>query len=412
MGDHPLLPSGVGTQSRYVFEALLDSGRFEILSLGGAISHPNYEPQRTDKYKDLWTIFPVNGYGDPNVLRSHLLNFKPDIVWFMTDPRFYEWLWMMEDEIRENCSLVYYHVWDNYPYPTFNEMYYNSNDFIASISKVTSDIVQNVSPDVGEKYVPHAVDPSIFNPKISSEDRKTLRQIKDNHGLNGKTIFFWNNRNARRKQSGSLVFWWKQFLDVVGHDKACLIMHTEPYDQHGQPIPVLMEHLGLTKEQLFVSVQKVPPEQMALFYKLSDCTINISDAEGFGLSTLESLACGTPIIVNMTGGLQEQVTDGKNYFGVGIEPSSKAVIGSQSCPWICEDRINEKDFVDACVKMYNMSNEERESLGKLGYEHVNKNYNFENFRNTWVDLMLDIYEKNGSWGDRKFKNKRWGVQEL
>ena len=38
---------------------------------------------------------------------------------------------------------------------------------------------------------------------------------------------------------------------------------------------------------------------------MSDVTVNISDAEGFGLATLESLSCATPIIVNMTGGLQE-----------------------------------------------------------------------------------------------------------
>ena len=38
------------------------------------------------------------------------------------------------------------------------------------------------------------------------------------------------------------------------------------------------------------------------------CTVGISDAEGFGLSTFESLACETPIVVTMTGGLQEQVT--------------------------------------------------------------------------------------------------------
>jgi len=92
MGDHPLLPSGVGTQSRYVFEALLDTGKFEILSLGGAIKHPSYEPQRTEKYQDSWTIMPVNGYGDAQTLRGHVLSFKPDIIWFMTDPRFYEWL--------------------------------------------------------------------------------------------------------------------------------------------------------------------------------------------------------------------------------------------------------------------------------------------------------------------------------
>jgi hypothetical protein len=33
-------------------------------------------------------------------------------------------------------------------------------------------------------------------------------------------MFFWNNRNARRKQSGSLLYWFKEFLDEVGHDKA------------------------------------------------------------------------------------------------------------------------------------------------------------------------------------------------
>ena len=133
MGDHPLLPSGVGTQSRYVFEALLDSGKFEILSLGGAIEHPSYDPQRTEKYKDLWTIMPVKGYGDTNTIRTHMLNYKPDIVWFMTDPRFYEWLWDIENEIRSICPMVYYHVWDNYALPKYNKNYYESTDVIASI---------------------------------------------------------------------------------------------------------------------------------------------------------------------------------------------------------------------------------------------------------------------------------------
>jgi|TARA_R110002020_G_scaffold112593_1_gene258965 glycosyltransferase involved in cell wall biosynthesis len=412
MGDHPLLPSGVGTQSRYVFEALLDTGKFEILSLGGAIKHPSYEPQRTEKYQDSWTIMPVNGYGDAQTLRGHVLSFKPDIIWFMTDPRFYEWLWGMEDELRENCSLVYYHVWDNYPYPTFNKTYYNSNDAIATISKVTSDIVKTVAPDVHEKYIPHAVDPNVFNNDKNQQQEKSIKEIKEAHNLDKKFVFFWNNRNARRKQSGSLVFWWKEFLDIVGHDKATLIMHTEPYDPHGQPIPTLMDNLGLTQEQLFISVQKVPPEHMALFYKMSDCTINISDAEGFGLATLESLACGTPIIVNMTGGLQEQVTDGEEYFGIGIEPSSKAVIGSNQCPWICEDRISKQDFLDACLKMYNMSQEERDVLGEKGRQHVLKNYNFETFQKQWVDFMTGIYENNGSWEKRKFDNNRWELIEV
>lgn len=101
-----------------------------------------------------------------------------------------------------------------------------------------------------------------------------------------------------------------------------------------------------------------------MLYNMADCTINISDAEGFGLATLESLSCETPIIVNMTGGLQEQVTDGEEWFGIGIEPASKAIIGSQDVPYIYEDRVCKDDFVNALMEFYNLSKEQREELGK------------------------------------------------
>ena len=140
---------------------------------------------------------------------------------------------------------------------------------------------------------------------------------------------------------------------------------------------------------------------MAHLYNLADCTINISDAEGFGLATLESLSTETPIIVTMTGGLQEQVTDGENWFGIGIEPASKAIIGSQQVPYIYEDRISKEDFIDALNKIYAMPKEELAELGRKGREHVLKNYNFEDYQSTWVNLLEEIYQKYGSWEDRK-----------
>ena len=80
---------------------------------------------------------------------------------------------------------------------------------------------------------------------------------------------------------------------------------------------------------------------------MADCTVNISDAEGFGLATLESLSCGTPIIVNITGGLQEQIRGGGKEFGIPLYPSSKAIIGSQQIPWIYEDRLDGRDVSEA-----------------------------------------------------------------
>jgi glycosyltransferase involved in cell wall biosynthesis len=142
-----------------------------------------------------------------------------------------------------------------------------------------------------------------------------------------------------------------------------------------------------------------------------DCTINISDAEGFGLATLESLSCGTPIIVNMTGGLQEQVTDGENWFGIGIEPSSKAIIGSQDIPYIYEDRMNKEDFIAALTKMLEMSEEDRKALGEAGREHVQKNYNFNDFCEKWPTLLEDIHNRYGSWEERK-NHTTWTFEEV
>ena len=187
----------------------------------------------------------------------------------------------------------------------------------------------------------------------------------------------------------------------MGHDKACLIMHTNPKDEHGQDLEDIILQLGLDQGQAMLSTNKYPPEHMSMLYNMADCTVNIADAEGFGLSTLESLACGTPIIVNMTGGLQEQVTDGKSWFGIGIEPCSKSVIGSQEIPYIYEDRVNKEEFLAAMVEMFNTSKEKRDKMGEKGIKHVEKNYNFENWTKGWDKIFSDAYEKYGSWENRK-----------
>ena len=396
LSDHPLSPSGVGTQTKYVIEALLKSGNFEVISFGGAMKHHNYNPIKVEPYGDEWRIIPVDGYGTQEMIRSVLRTEKPDILYFMTDPRFYGWLWDMENEIRPLVPMVYYHVWDNFPAPHFNRKFYLSNDRICAISKVTRDIVAEVTPEVTLDYVPHAVDSGIFK-TLTEEQIKSLRSKNFHEDDQDKVVFFWNNRNARRKQSGSLIFWFKKFLDKVGHDRAQLIMHTDPKDVHGQDLSQIIEHLELnTQRQVLFSTQKVDQGDLAALYNMVDCTINISDAEGFGLATLESLSCGTPIIANMTGGLQEQIRSGSDLFGIPLFPESKAVIGSQDVPYIYEDRLSEGQVVSALEKMFVMTSEERRELGMKGREHVMKNYNFETFNKQWVDIMTEIHEQEGS----------------
>ena len=368
IGDHPLAPSGVGSQLKYICETLLRTGKYKFLCLGGAIKHDNYEPQSItgDEWDDGdWMVFPVDGYGTEEMIRSVLWTEKPAVLLFMTDPRFYGLLWQIENEIRPLVPMVYYHVWDNYPAPHYNKPWYESTDVIAAISKVTYNVVKEVSPSTENHYVPHAVNDEIFKPLPEEEVNKFKQEsLPPAEDKMEKVVFFWNNRNARRKQSGTLAVWFSEFAEEVGPENVCLIMHTDPKDPHGQDIERILHDHKYDDGRVMLSRNKVAPNHLAMMYNMADCTINISDAEGFGLGTLESLSCGTPIIVNMTGGLQEQVTDGEEWFGIGIEPSSKSIIGSQDVPYIYEDRINGEEFKAALRKIYEMSKEERKELGK------------------------------------------------
>jgi glycosyltransferase involved in cell wall biosynthesis len=418
LSDHPLSPSGVGTQTKYMIEALLKTGRYQFICLGGAMKHHDYTPVTVDPYGKDFLIVPVDGYGNDETIRSALRKEKPDVLWFMTDPRFYEWLWEIEDEVRSLVPMVYYHVWDNFPVPMYNKVYYDSTDYVVSISRVTEEIIKTCSPDNFGGHISHAVNSTFFKKLVETDDVTKVDSIRQNiigqsREFNNpkKKIFFWNNRNARRKQSGTLIWWFKEWLDKVGHDQATLVMHTDPRDQHGQDLPHIMETLGVTDGQVLLSTNKVPPEDLALYYNVADYTINISDAEGFGLSTLESLACGTPIIVNMTGGLQEQVTTGEDWFGWGIQPSSKAIIGSLQVPYIYEDRIGQADFEKVMNKALKLSKPKYNKMATAGMNHIKENFSFEVFEKQWVQLMDRVVEESGSWETRK-NYKRWHLMEV
>jgi glycosyltransferase involved in cell wall biosynthesis len=337
----------------------------------------------------------------------------------MTDPRFYGWLWEIENEVRSHIPMVYYHVWDNWPAPVYNGSFYRSTDEVVCISKVTHDIVKDVVPEVSSCYLPHAVDDNVFKKFITEQEKQHCQEIREKLQVGSsinlknpnKTIFFWNNRNARRKQSGTLIWWFKEFLDEVGHDKATLLMHTDARDPHGQDLPHIINHLGVNDGQVLLSTDKIDSRQLAGMYNAADFTINISDAEGFGLATLESLSCGTPIIVTMTGGLQEQVTDGDNWFGWGIQPASSAVIGSLQVPYIYEDRISQKDFHKTLKKALNIRPKAYKQMSDLGQKHVQQNYSFAKFNKSWVEKMDSIVEKHSSWENRKVY-KRWHLLEV
>lgn len=421
ISDHPLIPSGVGTQAKYVIEGLLDTGKYKIICLGGAMKHPDYRPQRItpEKYGEDWTIIPVDGYGDKNLVRSIISAERPDAMVIFTDPRFFVWVWEMEDEIRSICPLIYWHVWDNDPAPTFNKVFYESTDFIIPLSLKTHGLLQELKYE-RQKYIPHAVPEELFKPIPDEEITKFKRENLGPHA-DKSFIIFWNNRNARRKMTGDVIAVFAKFMEKVGKKHVALLMHTSPSDPEGQDIVALAKRYDV-EHNLIISDQRIPPEHMNMFYNVADVTLNIANNEGFGLGTLESLSSGTPIVVQMTGGLQFQIGDWWNgrtdfsnqdemtdvakklyrsgkgkWWGIPLFPASRSCTGSQQIPYIYDDRIVHEEAVAALVKLYNQGRVSRRKLGLEAREWVIQNFNIKKMVEDWdhtLEEQVDKFKSN------------------
>ena len=99
LSDHALSTSGVGTQSRFLINGLLSKDRWTFRQFGAALKHTDYE---TIAINEDFIIKPIDGFGNPELLRIALATEKPDVLFLFTDPRFFIWLFEMEDEVHKN----------------------------------------------------------------------------------------------------------------------------------------------------------------------------------------------------------------------------------------------------------------------------------------------------------------------
>jgi len=406
LSDHPLSTSGVGTQARWLITGLINTGKYSFRCFGGAVKHDDYN---LNVVNSDFIVKPTDGFGDRNLLRQTLVQLQPDALMLFTDPRFFIWVWEMEDEIRKICPITYWHLWDNDPWPDFNRVLYESTDLINCINWPTYQMVKERFPEK-TNYIPHAVPKELYKPLPQEEVVKFKKKLLGEDRLD-HFIVGYVSRNARRKMPSDIIASWKMFLDELerkhGHRKATLVMHTEPLDPEGPNLYHVIETVGVVENVIF-SKSRVGFEEMSLLYNSFDTIVNRSCNEGFGLPTLESMMCGKPIIALKTGGLTRQVQNHETgeQYGVGLDPDVRCLTGNQLVPYIYEDLVSHKTLSDAYMKMYEMGPEERKELGLKAMKHAHEDYNIDNVIKDWDDSLTKIIDK---WKERP---RPWSHTEI
>ena len=450
MSDDLRMSSGVGTMSREFVLGTLQ--HYDWVQIGGAIRHPedgkivdmNDAMRKQTGVEDAYLkIYPISGYGSTYLLRAVIdMEMGVDAILHYTDPRFWGFLYQMEHELRQNIPIFYYNIWDDLPYPMWNEPFYESCDLIMNISKQTVNIVNNVrrikpTNDWDNTYIPHGINEENFYPinELDVKEWGDLLNFKRNMtgGKNYDFIVFWNNRNIRRKLPGDVIMAYKTFCDVLPKEKAdkcALIMHTQPRDENGTDLPEVVRSCCPDYDVIF-SHKKLEDRELCFLYNIADVTINMASNEGFGLGTCESLMCGTPISVNVTGGMQDQCgfrykdklltyedyswvhslheaelwkEDEDLTWGEWVKPvwpSNRSLQGSIPTPYIFDDRPRFEDFADALKGWYDMEPEKRRECGMKGHEFVmgdDAMMSAKAMSQNFIDHMDTAFEK---WTPRK-----------
>ena len=442
LSDDMRMTSGVARMSREFVMGTV--GHYNWVQVSGAIKHPengrriSIESDGKFKIPDNGSIilYPTDGYGNPDMIRHIISIEKPDAILHFTDPRFWIWLYQMEHEIRQNIPIFYYNIWDDLPDPEYNTNYYRSSDLLMGISKQTYGINKRILSKFGYedwqiKYVPHGISTSRFYKMDKSNSKLMLFKSKFNLSYY-KFILLYNNRNIRRKMPGDIIIAYKHFMDGLTEEqqKECvLLFHTKSVDENGTDLPAVCNKICPDYPVVFTD-SVLNDDEMNYLYNISDVYINMASNEGFGLGSAESLMTGTPIIVNVTGGLQDQcgfkrrVTDnngkhiswehlteedyvelGSNHRGEYKEhgewvkpvfPSNISLQGSPMTPYIFDDRASSLDASKAIKYWYDKGPEERERCGKLGYDYINDKdvgMTDKEMSNRFIESMDVAFEK-------------------
>jgi len=164
-------------------------------------------------------------------------------------------------------------------------------------------------PEAKCRMIPPGYDDNRFFP-VSEATERSLRQKL---GFTGPVVMALG-RLARNKGYDLLI----QGFQMVAHRNPQVTLYLAVGGTSLNPLEekilaelkALVTELGLNERVRFGSF--IPDDQLADFYRAADVFVLSSRYEPFGMTAIEAMACGTPTVVTVHGGLYRALTFGRH----------------------------------------------------------------------------------------------------
>jgi glycosyltransferase involved in cell wall biosynthesis len=368
LSDSPFIPTGYGKVGRDLLIGLRDKGH-QIIILGGSLGQIPFQPQ-------VWngmTYYPVKDYGNIEHIRFVLKEHKPDVMIINSDPRHLHHVFEIDNEIRKVCPLVFYHLWDDSPFPKFNVPYYRSTDTIIAGSKFVYNLLKENYKDTPIFYVPMGINTKVFDILSKEKVQEFKKKLFQNAPqlVEEKFIIGYVGRNILRKRVLDLYRIFSKF--AKDKNDVLLFLHTSPFDPEGSNLLYFRDSLYPNLPVAVSEPRNQDDSFLALLYNMFSVSINIAHAEGFGLPLAESMSCGTPCIAARNAGPEGLITAENGWL---VEPKIYSIFGTPQVPFINQRFVTDKDVLDALENAYLNKDLLKEKASKCR-QYIVDNYSSE-----------------------------------
>ncbi len=129
----------------------------------------------------------------------------------------------------------------------------------------------------------------------AARDEAAIARLRDRYGLHGARVVFNVAGLDVRKNIATLLRAFARVSAAMGDDVRLVIGGKAHGNAALYPDPVPLAHeLGIAEHVVFAGA--ISGAEKIAFYQMADCYVAPSVYEGFGLTPLEAMACGTPVV--------------------------------------------------------------------------------------------------------------------
>ena len=340
----PWVGTGYGTQTALFAPEIANAG-FDVSISAFYGLHGGMRGWTDKRTGQKFYVYPSgrNAHGNDVIgaHAKHWFNGEPGIVFLLTDP------WVMMPEIIKRLPAVAWTPIDHDPLIPDTDDWFSPS---GAVPVAMSEFGKRVLEEAGHEalYVPHAFDPEVFKPREQGPCRQA-NDFPDDCFLVG--IVAANKGRPARKGFWQMLKAFQIFQEK--HKDARLYMHTTLRAADGENLSEMVRILKLRPfvvQQYLYQSGFLGASHLSNLFNAFDVTMNCAHGEGFGLPILESMACGTPVIVTNFSSMPEIVGD--TGWKVDGQMEWTQFDSNQMCPDI-------EGIVHALELAYGESKEER-----------------------------------------------------